>query len=299
MSYGTGNCPNCGVKFNVRESSIGTVRRCEACGAKFIVQERLVPSAAPARGCGTCAMGLLLLGVVAIGGVGALACAGFAFVGGAAQNAQANRHVKDRPVIAAELPNTKPSEEKEPLREVAPFNLETLCGLSIDQIKIELGNPEGTEREPTALNQSAGIEVWENLFERDGFELLVTFNARTREVEDFFISGDNEDDLFETWDLKRDSVAYRVEAVPAISGSGITGVKVIPTAQPTDVIAPKDKHLSNTRTWHDRSGKFSTEARFGGMTSGVVTLHKSDGTTVKIRIDELSESDHKWIESRR
>lgn len=43
MPYAYGFCPNYGVKYNVRESSIGTVRRCEACGTKFIV-----PAPAPA-----------------------------------------------------------------------------------------------------------------------------------------------------------------------------------------------------------------------------------------------------------
>jgi len=35
---GRGTCPKCGVAFNVRASSIGTVRRCQACGYKFILE---------------------------------------------------------------------------------------------------------------------------------------------------------------------------------------------------------------------------------------------------------------------
>jgi hypothetical protein len=40
MRMGHGYCPACGVKFNVRESSIGTVKRCEWCGHKFILERK-------------------------------------------------------------------------------------------------------------------------------------------------------------------------------------------------------------------------------------------------------------------
>jgi hypothetical protein len=188
------------------------------------------------------------------------------------------------------------------LGKLAPFQVEGLCGLTIDEIRTKLGTPHGTEHEPTELNRSAGIEDWDNTFERDGFELLVTFNARTRKVEDFFIAGDDADEIVAKWNLHRDSPAYRLEEVSAIAGPGITGIKVIPhanTVTNAQTSADQNGRQLSTRVWHDKSGKFSTEARFGGMTNGVVTLHKPDGTTVKIGVNELSESDRKWIESRR
>jgi hypothetical protein len=39
MVYSSGNCPQCGVKLNVRESSIDIVRTCEACGFKFVARK--------------------------------------------------------------------------------------------------------------------------------------------------------------------------------------------------------------------------------------------------------------------
>ena len=33
-------CPWCGIPFNTRESSIGTMKKCSACSQKFILTER-------------------------------------------------------------------------------------------------------------------------------------------------------------------------------------------------------------------------------------------------------------------
>lgn len=38
MSTGRGECPACGLAFNARESSIGTMRRCQGCGARFVLR---------------------------------------------------------------------------------------------------------------------------------------------------------------------------------------------------------------------------------------------------------------------
>jgi SLA1 Homology Domain 1 (SHD1) protein len=55
----------------------------------------------------------------------------------------------------------------------------------------------------------------------------------------------------------------------------------------------------NLRTWTDKSRTFSVVARFGGMAGTKVTLHKTDGTTIRIELDQLSQADRDWIESRR
>jgi DNA-directed RNA polymerase subunit RPC12/RpoP len=59
------------------------------------------------------------------------------------------------------------------------------------------------------------------------------------------------------------------------------------------------KPAPEVRTWSDKSGKFSTEATFGGMAGSTVTLHKPDGAAIKIQLDQLSDSDKAWIEERR
>ena len=72
-----------------------------------------------------------------------------------------------------------------------------------------------------------------------------------------------------------------------------------PVPQPEPAVEPKQSPAPDTRIWTDKTGKFSTEARFGGMAGDSVTLHKSDGTTVKIRLDQLSQADQDWIDERR
>ena len=73
-----------------------------------------------------------------------------------------------------------------------------------------------------------------------------------------------------------------------------------PTSTPEDPQAvQKESATTVVRTWTDKTGKFSTEARFGGMASGSVALHKTDGATVKISFDQLSQADQDWIEARR
>jgi hypothetical protein len=81
-------------------------------------------------------------------------------------------------------------------------------------------------------------------------------------------------------------------------------IAVMPADAPTEpeskpAIADT-KPVAEVRMWSDKSGEFSAEATFGGVVAGTtVTLHKSDGTTVKVQLDQLSDSDREWIEQRR
>ncbi len=53
------------------------------------------------------------------------------------------------------------------------------------------------------------------------------------------------------------------------------------------------------RNWTDKSGAFTVMARFGGMAGTTVTLHKTDGTTIKVQLDQLCQADQDWIAARR
>ena len=188
MTYSSGNCPQCGVKFNVRESSIDTVRRCEACGFKFVL--RRAPFSI--TGC----LGNLL-SLIAVGVFILLCCGGLVlFI--VFQN--------------AESPPPSTVVESDPV----------------------------PAQEPVAL----------------------------------------------------DTTVTPPELTPA----------VVPEAQAPQLSqeppAPQSKSDDN-RTWSDKSGKFSTEARFGGMIGTTVVLHKTDGTTSKVQFDQLSDADREWIDARR
>jgi hypothetical protein len=53
------------------------------------------------------------------------------------------------------------------------------------------------------------------------------------------------------------------------------------------------------RTWKDATGNFEVEAKFAGVTNNVVKLKKKNGKTASIPIEQLSESDRKWIDGRK
>ena len=188
MTYSSGNCPQCGVKFNVRESSIDTVRTCKACGFKFVL--RRAPFSI--TGC----LGNLIA-LISVGAFILVCCAGLAwFI--VFQNA-----------------------ERPPPAQVATS-------------------------EPAIAPESAVAE----------------------------------------------SLATAPEPTPAIESEA-------PAVQPNPAPPSTPAPTVDTRTWTDKTGKFSTEARFGGMIGTTVVLHKADGTTSKVQFDQISDADREWINERR
>ena len=115
-------------------------------------------------------------------------------------------------------------------KEPAPiiFDIPSLLGKSIDEIRKILGKPQDQEMEPTELQLKIGIDDWNNIFTKDGQELLVTFNPRTRRVMDFFLEGQDKTILMQRGNLAEGTSAYRIEPVKEIRNpSKITGIKII------------------------------------------------------------------------
>jgi hypothetical protein len=54
---------------------------------------------------------------------------------------------------------------------------------------------------------------------------------------------------------------------------------------------------AETRTWTDKTGKFSTEAEFVSVENGFVKLKKTNGKTIKLELEKLSQADREFIES--
>jgi F0F1-type ATP synthase epsilon subunit len=52
------------------------------------------------------------------------------------------------------------------------------------------------------------------------------------------------------------------------------------------------------RTWSDLTGKFKTEAKYGGIANGKVKLTNNDGKVIQVPIEKLSTEDQKWIEDK-
>jgi len=131
-----------------------------------------------------------------------------------------------------EKPSTSTQQE-----EITPvFDLEALYGKNIDEIRAVLGEPtDGEYTNPTALQLALGVKEWDNAFEKDGCELLVTYNVYSREVIDFFIGTDDPSGV--TKDTKKleeilnveNSTNFTIEPVRAIKNPSVyTGIKVVP-----------------------------------------------------------------------
>lgn len=109
------------------------------------------------------------------------------------------------------------------------FDIPTLVGKSIDQVRETLGTPQDRTIEPTELQLDVGIHEWSNEYTNGGQDLLVTFDARTRRVVDFFLDGTDQAALMRRGNLDQQSRVYRVEPVRALRDPAkITGVKVTP-----------------------------------------------------------------------
>ncbi len=114
------------------------------------------------------------------------------------------------------------------------FDVPSLVGKNVDQIRKILGNPVDKDIEPTKLQlEMMGQEVtWYNSFKKEGVDLLVTYDAKTRKVVDFFISDLGDQDkirLLAAGNLKNGDPAYVLEFVKALKDpTTYTGVKITP-----------------------------------------------------------------------
>ncbi|RAK63530.1 hypothetical protein DLM85_21250 [Hymenobacter edaphi] len=114
------------------------------------------------------------------------------------------------------------------------LNVAALVGRNIDQVRQRLGPPRETRQQPVGLEPTAEQlratkgEGWINTFEKDGTTIVVTFNARTREVQDLVLVGSNEDELLRRGNL--DFVADNYLVLPVTDPSApsrIMGVRVV------------------------------------------------------------------------
>lgn len=112
------------------------------------------------------------------------------------------------------------------------FDVPALLGKDIDQVKQVLGKPEQDD-EPDAVQMKMGIIEWEKSFKRDTAALLVTYDAKTRKVTDFFIStnhGKTADTapLLQLANLKEGAAGFSIEPVPMLANPALfTGVKAV------------------------------------------------------------------------
>lgn len=105
----------------------------------------------------------------------------------------------------------------------------------IDGVKVVLGTPI-QDMEPTQQQIEMGTGGWGKTWEKNGVDLYVTYNERTRKIVDFFVSGVDPSGvtsdkalLLAVSGTKEGDSRYRLEFVAAKNTPGkYTGIKITP-----------------------------------------------------------------------
>lgn len=113
------------------------------------------------------------------------------------------------------------------------FDIPTLEGKNIDEIVKVWGIPS-SNTEPTKLQLKNGVNEWDKSYKKGGYELLITYNPKTRNVIDFFIgtkdsSGktNNYTDLLQIANISENSKTIIVEPVKTVQDPEFyTGIKI-------------------------------------------------------------------------
>jgi len=141
----------------------------------------------------------------------------------------ANATIPINTVTPAAVTDTAANKKPNTVKIKPAFNIPALMGKSIDKVRRILGHPSDQSIEPTSDD-----DEWNNLFTKHGYDLLVNFNPKTREVTDFFIgtldptgATDDYSDLIAICNLKENSSNYNIEPVPSIKdNTRYTGIKI-------------------------------------------------------------------------
>lgn len=110
------------------------------------------------------------------------------------------------------------------------FDVPSLVGKDLKQLREILGTPS-YDKEPT-VQQVALVDTWEKTWTREGYDLMVTYNIKTKKVVDLFLGADtdatyaifeNTNNILKVGNLQPNSNEYSVEFVKVIKGNGYTG----------------------------------------------------------------------------
>ncbi len=134
-----------------------------------------------------------------------------------------------------ETKNSTTTKEVVRTKEATVFDVPTLLGKNIDEVRVVLGTPDDKElTEPNAQQLALGVDSWDNTFTKGNDNILVTFNPTTRKVIDYFLSGNNENGenkqhLIDIGNLNEGDSKYEIKAVKVLKDpSKITGIIVTP-----------------------------------------------------------------------
>lgn len=109
-----------------------------------------------------------------------------------------------------------------------------LLGLTIEEARIELGAPNDLLVDPNEQQLALGTTEWSNEFTVNGYSILLTYNVESREINDYFISANDDPDrgtkdwkkLVGISNLSESSDSYTVDPIESRKDAGYyTGVE--------------------------------------------------------------------------
>ena len=118
------------------------------------------------------------------------------------------------------------------------FNVPSLVWKSLNELKKSFWawfTKDYTQ--PSKIDFEWGLDEWSITASKDGYDLLITYNWKTKAIIDFFLSADNDSDnnkniLMEVWNLIDYDDNYSIEEVHTylhgVMIDKITGIKIIP-----------------------------------------------------------------------
>lgn len=109
-----------------------------------------------------------------------------------------------------------------------------LLTLTIEQARTELGAPKDVIVDPTEQQLALGTKEWSNEFTVNGYNVLLTYDVKSRDVNDFFITANDDPDRgTQDWQkyvqlstLSEQSSDYTVKPIESLKDKGYyTGVE--------------------------------------------------------------------------
>ncbi len=117
------------------------------------------------------------------------------------------------------------------------YDIPSLTGKNIDEVRAILGAPlDKAQLEPTKEQIELGGGEWNNTYKKNNIDLVITYDAQTRKIIDFFVGTDDssslttdKDRLKQIANVSDNNANYRLDFVKAIkTPRKYTGVKIIP-----------------------------------------------------------------------
>ncbi len=108
------------------------------------------------------------------------------------------------------------------------FDVPSLIWKNINELRKSFWKDFSDSTDPTSL-QLKWTSEWSNTITKSWLDLLITYNAKTRKIIDFFLDWDEKYKIMQIWNLSDSDNNYSIEDVHAlVDPSKITGIKIIP-----------------------------------------------------------------------